>query len=108
MAGTSSLGIVVVVVLALIGSTQAQLQMYYYGTSCPKAEQIVKDYVKQHIPNAPSLAAALLRMHFHDCFVRVNLYPFFSTFFHYGILHFSYNIYVRYLFLTSLNMLPYI
>ncbi|MBA0727700.1 hypothetical protein Golax_000668 [Gossypium laxum] len=70
MAGTSSLGVVVVVVLALIGSTQAQLQMYFYGTSCPKAEHIVKDYVKQHIPNAPSLAAALLRMHFHDCFVR--------------------------------------
>ncbi|KAJ4976783.1 hypothetical protein NE237_001889 [Protea cynaroides] len=28
------------------------------------------NYVKEHIPNAPSLAAALLRMHFHDCFVE--------------------------------------
>ncbi|KAH6788957.1 Peroxidase superfamily protein [Perilla frutescens var. frutescens] len=48
----------------------ADLQMNYYAKSCPKAEQIVLDYVKEHIPNAPPLAAALIRMHFHDCFVR--------------------------------------
>ncbi|KAF8414040.1 hypothetical protein HHK36_002039 [Tetracentron sinense] len=36
--------------------------------SCPKAEKIVLDYVKKHIPNAPSLAAAFIRIHFHDCF----------------------------------------
>ncbi|TYH34083.1 hypothetical protein ES332_D13G104500v1 [Gossypium tomentosum] len=73
MAGTSSARIVLVVVfgvLALIGSAQAQLQMNFYASSCPKAEQIVLDYVKQHIPNAPSLAASFLRMHFHDCIVR--------------------------------------
>lgn len=75
MAGTSSVRIVLVVVfgvLAVIGSAQAQLQMNFYARSCPKAEQIVLDYVKQHIPNAPSLAASFLRLHFHDCFVRVN------------------------------------
>ncbi|WOL12204.1 peroxidase 3-like [Canna indica] len=31
---------------------------------------IILDFVKEHIPNAPALAASLLRMHFHDCFVR--------------------------------------
>ncbi|CAI0460645.1 unnamed protein product [Linum tenue] len=51
-------------------STQAQLQMNFYSKSCPKAEQIVLDYATKHISNAPSLAAPLLRMHFHDCFVR--------------------------------------
>ncbi|KAA3487891.1 peroxidase 3-like [Gossypium australe] len=44
--------------------------MNFYASSCSKAEQIVLDYVKQHIPNAPSLAASFLRMHFHDCIVR--------------------------------------
>ncbi|KAK8488922.1 hypothetical protein V6N13_099860 [Hibiscus sabdariffa] len=72
MAGTTSLlGIVVVFgLLAFVGSTDAQLQLNFYAKSCPKAEQIVLNYVKLHIPNAPSLAAAFLRMHFHDCFVR--------------------------------------
>ncbi|KAL0399883.1 UNVERIFIED_CONTAM: Peroxidase 3 [Sesamum radiatum] len=51
-------------------STHADLEMNFYAKSCPKAEKIVLDYVNKHIPNAPSLAASLIRMHFHDCFVR--------------------------------------
>ncbi|XWS34295.1 hypothetical protein CRYUN_Cryun21dG0028300 [Craigia yunnanensis] len=70
MAGTGFLGIIVVGLLVFIGSTHAQLQMNFYAKSCPKAEKIVRDYVKEHIPNAPSLAASFIRMHFHDCFVR--------------------------------------
>ncbi|KAK6281111.1 hypothetical protein POUND7_014936 [Theobroma cacao] len=70
MAGTGFLGIVLLGLLAIIGSTHAQLQMDFYAKSCPKAEKIVKDYVNKHIPNAPSLAASFIRMHFHDCFVR--------------------------------------
>ncbi|XP_022734526.1 peroxidase 3-like [Durio zibethinus] len=70
MAGTGLLGIIVLCLLAFIGSTHPQLQMNFYAKSCPKAEKIVRDYVKDHIPNAPSLAASFIRMHFHDCFVR--------------------------------------
>lgn len=55
----------------LAASTHAQLQLGFYTKSCPKAEQIVANFVHEHIRNAPSLAAALIRMHFHDCFVRV-------------------------------------
>lgn len=57
--------------LGFLGCTHAQLQMNFYAKSCPKAETIILDYVRKHIPNAPSLSAALIRMHFHDCFVRV-------------------------------------
>lgn len=52
-------------------TTQAQLQLGFYHRSCPKAESLIREFVQDHIPNAPSLAAALLRMHFHDCFVQV-------------------------------------
>ncbi|KAL0444059.1 UNVERIFIED_CONTAM: Peroxidase 3 [Sesamum latifolium] len=54
----------------VIASTHADLEMNFYAKSCPKAEKIVLDYVNKHIHNAPSLAASLIRMHFHDCFVR--------------------------------------
>jgi len=57
--------------LALVASTHAQLQLGFYAKSCPKAEKIILKFVHEHIHNAPSLAAALIRMHFHDCFVRV-------------------------------------
>ena len=61
----------IIILIALIGSTQAQLQLGFYAKSCPKAEKIILKYVVEHIRNAPSLAAALIRMHFHDCFVNV-------------------------------------
>lgn len=63
--------VLIICVVAIIGSSDAELKLGYYGKSCPKAEEIVLKYVRQHIPNAPSLAAALIRLHFHDCFVRV-------------------------------------
>ncbi|PWA63444.1 peroxidase superfamily protein [Artemisia annua] len=70
MKGFWSLGLMVVGVLSILGSVEGDLQMGFYSSSCPKAEKIVQDFVNQHIPNAPSLAATLIRMNFHDCFVR--------------------------------------
>ncbi|GAA0186220.1 peroxidase [Lithospermum erythrorhizon] len=68
---TQNFGIVVLsFIIGLICCVQGQLTQNFYSSTCPKAEQIVQDYVSKHIPNAPSLAAALIRMHFHDCFVR--------------------------------------
>lgn len=44
--------------------------MEYYSMSCPYAEMIVRDVVGEAIYKDPTLAASLLRLHFHDCFVR--------------------------------------
>ncbi|WOK91876.1 hypothetical protein Cni_G00567 [Canna indica] len=55
----------------LSGSVEAQgLSVGFYSKTCPSAEAIVFDEMSKIIKLAPSLAGPLLRMHFHDCFVR--------------------------------------
>ncbi|WOL15119.1 Peroxidase [Canna indica] len=54
----------------LLVSVDAQLSIGYYSKTCPNAEAIVLDEMTKVIKVAPSLAGPLLRMHFHDCFVR--------------------------------------
>jgi hypothetical protein len=60
--------------LFLFGSSPAvaQLQFDYYRKTCPNVEAIVRKEMKKIISVAPSLAGPLLRLHFHDCFVRVS------------------------------------
>uniref|UniRef100_A0A453NFE5 Plant heme peroxidase family profile domain-containing protein n=1 Tax=Aegilops tauschii subsp. strangulata TaxID=200361 RepID=A0A453NFE5_AEGTS len=47
-------------------------RMGFYDKSCPAAERIVGDYVRLHVRRVPTVAPALLRTHYHDCFVRVR------------------------------------
>jgi peroxidase len=57
------------VLLLLVGSAGG-LQVGYYDTSCPIAEAIVKIAVARYHFTDPFYAAGILRMHFHDCWVR--------------------------------------
>lgn len=61
---------------ALVSSSaaQTQLKVGYYGDTCNGAEETVRQEVASVLSVAPYLAGALLRLHFHDCFVRVSRY----------------------------------
>lgn len=43
----------------------------YYRFSCPHANHIVLSVLEKAIAKEPRMAASLLRLHFHDCFVQV-------------------------------------
>ncbi|PAN33314.1 hypothetical protein PAHAL_6G011100 [Panicum hallii] len=62
--------ILVQVAAALAGPVAAELSMDYYGMTCPFAEYIVRNVVGEALMKDPTLAASLLRLHFHDCFVQ--------------------------------------
>ncbi|KAK4259963.1 hypothetical protein QN277_003144 [Acacia crassicarpa] len=42
----------------------------FYENSCPRAQEIVKSVVAKAVQKEPRMAASLLRLHFHDCFVK--------------------------------------
>ncbi|KAK1310155.1 Peroxidase 43 [Acorus calamus] len=51
-------------------SLAQQLQQGFYASTCPDAESIVNSIVIKEASSDPTMAPALLRLHFHDCFVQ--------------------------------------
>ncbi|KAI7990860.1 Peroxidase 44 [Camellia lanceoleosa] len=54
----------------LVPIVAAKLRVGFYSSTCPRAEQIVRQAVMQRFSTDRSITPALLRMHFHDCFVK--------------------------------------
>lgn len=47
------------------------LKENFYENSCPYAEEIVREITWNYVAKNVTLPPKFLRMHFHDCFVRV-------------------------------------
>ena len=53
-------------------SAASGLSPGFYDQSCPSVFEIVKSGVESAVQKDPRMAASLLRLHFHDCFVNVS------------------------------------
>ncbi|XP_006657392.2 peroxidase 39-like [Oryza brachyantha] len=62
--------VVVVAAMMVVVGAEAQLQYGFYNASCPGVEEMVRAELKSIFANDTTLRAGLLRLHFHDCFVR--------------------------------------
>lgn len=75
-ASVSGLALVVVVLLLLDAASvsHAQLQVGFYAGKCKgtDVEAVIRGIVQARFKKDPSILPALLRMQFHDCFVRVR------------------------------------
>jgi peroxidase len=65
---TSALAILALLPAVAIG---AGLKVGFYNKSCPSAESLVQQAVAAAFKNNSGIAGGLIRLHFHDCFVRV-------------------------------------
>ncbi|KAK8583046.1 hypothetical protein V6N13_069810 [Hibiscus sabdariffa] len=62
--------VAVLAVLLLSSVCQAQLSSSFYDRTCPNALSTIRSAVRTAIARERRMAASLIRLHFHDCFVQ--------------------------------------
>lgn len=63
--------LLVCITLLQFGSTEG-LTVGFYNNICPGAEAAITNAVKSKFNTDKSVVPGILRMYFHDCFVRVS------------------------------------
>ena len=64
--------VIIFLFFTLSSMSQAELDAHYYDKTCPQAEKIISDTVLSASKFDPKVPARILRMFFHDCFIRVR------------------------------------
>lgn len=72
VAGSRCALVIFTILLMTAVASGAKLSNYYYYRTCPNVESIVRNKVNQIVTADRGMAPGLLRLHFHDCFVRVS------------------------------------
>ncbi|KAK6793443.1 hypothetical protein RDI58_006896 [Solanum bulbocastanum] len=67
---TSLLAFAPILCLSSKSNYYGYLYPQFYDWSCPNAKEIVKSIVAKAVAREARMAASLLRLHFHDCFVK--------------------------------------
>ncbi|KAL3730769.1 hypothetical protein ACJRO7_027752 [Eucalyptus globulus] len=62
--------VMIALLLAMVSVSKAVLDAHYYDRTCPQAEKIILQTVQNATRHDPKVPARLLRMFFHDCFIR--------------------------------------
>nr|XP_043631856.1 peroxidase 66 isoform X2 [Erigeron canadensis] len=62
--------ITLVLILNVVSYSEAALGAHYYDQTCPQAESIIYQTICNASIYDPKVPARLLRMFFHDCFIR--------------------------------------
>ena len=60
--------------MADLSAVDDDLSYSFYHESCPDLEGIIYRKVKEWVDKDPTLAPSLLRLHYHDCVVRVSTF----------------------------------
>ncbi|KAL7149494.1 hypothetical protein ABFS83_05G044800 [Erythranthe nasuta] len=50
--------------------SEAQLSATFYDSRCPNAATIIRNSIRRAVSRERRMAASLIRLHFHDCFVQ--------------------------------------
>ncbi|KAF7811405.1 lignin-forming anionic peroxidase-like [Senna tora] len=58
------------VVLVLGTTCEAQLSSTFYDNTCPTALSTIRTIIRKAVSKERRMAASLIRLHFHDCFVH--------------------------------------
>ncbi|XP_027910109.1 lignin-forming anionic peroxidase-like [Vigna unguiculata] len=65
-----TIGFVVTTLVLLATVCDAQLSSKFYDSTCPNALSTIRTVIRTAVSKERRMAASLIRLHFHDCFVQ--------------------------------------